>query len=332
MNDFVTICIVFLIGIILIDSLKTSHQVGGKQLKSYTVCHSPDTCDVENSYNNCGSIDYVKYDNDCPGNDMLTRDRNGNLIPIEYNKNSPGVNCCNLLSKCEELCDKYSNCVGFSYDGNRCPLKMAGCDSEVKNGYHFYKKPGSPFSMKHIVPPHPIIKNFRIIVKKINSQNYKPFIRALEPNKQFTMSVMLDVVNYNDNFEYQRLFNGGNNSTWYRTPGVWINQGYLHIRASSDKNMNDGNGCWKVNYKLQKKSKYHLILVYSKRAITVYLNGRLIVNCPTVGNILFYSDLHVGKSAHERGADINMSIAYLPIALDTNTIVNNWRDIEHIHI
>ena len=91
--------------------LKVSIQEGGKQLQSYTVCHSPDACDVENSYNNCGSIDYLKYDNDCPGNDILTRDPNGNLVPIEYNKNTR-INCCNLLSKCEELCNKYQKlCV-----------------------------------------------------------------------------------------------------------------------------------------------------------------------------------------------------------------------------
>ena len=66
------------------------------------------------------------------------------------------------------------------------------------------------------------------------------------------MSIKLDVIDYNDNFEYQRLLNGGSNTTWPRTPGVWLNQGYFHIRASSDRNINDGDGCWKVNYKLQR--------------------------------------------------------------------------------
>lgn len=157
MNELLLSCIIFLIGVMLITSWKNENQEGGKNDQNDDTCTAHETCDMSKATlvgNNCGTYNYLKNEEDCPGNDMLTRDHYGNLIPIEYNKNSPGINCCNLLSKCEELCSKHKNCVGFSYNGNRCPLKTARCENGVKNGYQFYKKPGAPDSMPNIIPPY----------------------------------------------------------------------------------------------------------------------------------------------------------------------------------
>lgn len=177
-----------------------------------------------------------------------------------------------------------------------------------------------------------IINNFKLITNNSNCQQTSFFQSVLDKTNQFTISVIMDVIDYNDTFEYQRLFNGGNTDTSQRTPGVWINQGYLHIRASTDKNSNEGTNCWKIEPILQKGVHYHMILVYDKKLITVYINENFVVSCPTDGNILFYPDLHVGKSKYERkGANINLSIAYLPQALDKNIIKKEWMEIRNIH-
>ena len=165
--ELILSCIIFLVGVVLISSWKDKNQAGGNKDTYESVCASPDACDLGKAKlvgNNCGIYNYLKHDDDCPGNDMMTRDSNGNLIPIEYNKNTQGVNCCNLLNKCEELCNNNPNCVGFSYNGDRCLLKSARCENEVKNGFQFYKKPGSPDSMPNIrPPPMPVIRyqNFK---------------------------------------------------------------------------------------------------------------------------------------------------------------------------
>lgn len=156
MNELLISCIVFLFGVMLITSWRNQYQEGGKTKQDDNICATPDSCDMGKAKpveTSCATHSYLKHDDDCPGNDMMTRNQFGNLVPIEYNKNSPGVTCCNLLSKCEELCNKHPNCVGFSYNGDRCPLKTSRCDTEVKNGYQFYKKPGSPDSMPNIIPP-----------------------------------------------------------------------------------------------------------------------------------------------------------------------------------
>ena len=285
----------------------TSCQCPGKDQNGYIYYRKgSEPCDINQTNK------YAEFEKDCPGNDILM------------------LNNVNI-DECQKKCDQNPNCTGYNYNKNirRCFIKNKNCPcpGTVENGYVYYRKGSEPCQINK----NPITRKFKIIVNKINCQQPKSFQSVMESNKEFTISAILDIVNYNDNFEYQRLFNGGSNTTWPRTPGVWINQGYLHIRATSDRNINDGNGCWKVIPQLKKQTKYHLILVYARNSISVYLDNKLIVNCPTSGNVIFYPDLHIGKEPHEKGADINMSIAYSPVALDNNTVINNWDEIAKLH-
>lgn len=163
------------------------------------------------------------------------------------------------------------------------------------------------------------LMNIKKIVSNFNVTRPLVIKNALDDTNQFTVSVVLNVYDYQSSPEWKPIFFAGTPNAKLRTPGVWINQGYLHVRASTDKNWNDGQGCWRIEPPLERDMQYHLILVYNKNKITVYLDGRLIQDCPTTGIILPGKDLYIGN-----GPNIEISLSYLPLPLNNTDISNCW--------
>ena len=174
---------------------------------------------------------------------------------------------------------------------------------------------------------------FTTLVKDFNCQNYASIKNALPGNtNQFMMSAVLNVVSYNNTeSQWAELFHAGNPDASTRTPGVWLLNGYLHIRATTTEYYDEGGApCSPPNIvpQLQFGNNYHLLAIYDKQNITAYLNGNLIANCPTSGEILTYRDLYVGAiPAYPLGANINMTVTYIPGVLNKDIISSSWQNI-----
>ena len=110
---------------------------------------------------------------------------------------------------------------------------------------------------------------FKPIVKDFNAKESKVITNALNKTNKFTIYAILNIRDYNSQPEWQHLFHAGNYSATQRTPGVWINQGKLHVRGTTQNNFNDGQGCYTIEPSLNKNTNYHLILVYNVNLIDV---------------------------------------------------------------
>ena len=173
------------------------------------------------------------------------------------------------------------------------------------------------------------IPQFRTLVKNFSCTQTGLIKNALDNTNRFTVSAILDISEYNANPEWQRLFNAGNNQATLRTPGVWINQGYLYVVATTTHNYNEG--CFKISPPLKRNTQCHLVLVYNPNRIDVYLDGKKLSSCTTIGVIRPERDLWMGKWPDEgAGARISMTITYLPIALDEQTVQACWRNIKDV--
>lgn len=172
----------------------------------------------------------------------------------------------------------------------------------------------------------PIAKQFKTIITDFSCLDKLSIPKALTLTNKFTMSIIMDVVDFSDNGGWFKLFNGGTINSTKRTPGVWINQGFLHVRASTSANFNEGDGCWKIEPRLEKGTHYHLVLVYDVQKISVYIDGKLIRTCPTKGIIEPQTDLHLGNSP--AGPNIQISISYLPKVLTATEIGQCWLAIK----
>jgi hypothetical protein len=164
-----------------------------------------------------------------------------------------------------------------------------------------------------------LLELFQPIVKEFNCTDYKLIRNALPLTNRFTLSVIIEMGNYEQDGSYQRLFNGGDYHSRRKTPGVWVRNGYLHVRATSDRTSNDGGKrCAVIRPQLKENSYHHLVLVFDQRKINVYLDGKLAETCPTVGTIIPFRDLHLGayspqgKGKGTPGLDARLTIGFLP--------------------
>lgn len=169
-----------------------------------------------------------------------------------------------------------------------------------------------------------IANEFKTIIKDFSCLETKTIPNALVKTNKFTMSITLDVVDYNDAPNWAKILNGGTANSGKRTPGIWINQGFLHIRATTNMDYNEGEGCWKIEPVLEKGTHYHLIIVYDVQKMYIYIDGVLVKVCTTKGIIEPHTDLHLGG-----GANVNISVSYLPRVLSTKDINENWLAIKY---
>lgn len=100
---------------------------------------------IETTQNEKQKSKYVRNEWDCDGNDIFGNKPDGSHGIIEINTSMNGVDKNNILDKCQELCDKYPNCAGFSFNGTRCPLKhkKPHCPNSRSIGYNWYEKQNS---------------------------------------------------------------------------------------------------------------------------------------------------------------------------------------------
>lgn len=176
---------------------------------------------------------------------------------------------------------------------------------------------------------------FTTIVKDFNCGGSATFTNILQETNKFTMSISMYVNDYNDAEEWQHILHAGDPSAnTVRTPGVWINQGYLHIRGTSAENFDDGGAsCFAPNLEppLEKDTYYSLILVYTGTSINVFMNGKLIQICQTQGEMIPGKTLYVGTTnEYPNGPDIDISVCYLPQALAPEDIAQCWLYIKDL--
>lgn len=176
---------------------------------------------------------------------------------------------------------------------------------------------------------HKHFTNFRTIVKNFNCQGSVKFDNALSATNTFTMSAILCVKDYVEGM--QELFHAGNITAVNRTPGVWLNNGFLHVRATTTLVSNDGGvECWKIGSQLQKGETYSVVLVYDRNQIRVFVDGIKVQSCSLTGDIIPFTNLYVGSnSAYPNGPDVDLTLSYLPMALDDDTIIKCWSGIQY---
>lgn len=122
---------------------RLKHQKSNISKCPFRISGIPNQQYTENKYNNPKpKSEYIKNEWDCDGNDIFGTRSDGSHGIIEVNTSMTGVDKNNILDKCQQLCDKYPNCVGFSFNGTRCPIKHKKpyCPNSRSIGYNWYEK------------------------------------------------------------------------------------------------------------------------------------------------------------------------------------------------
>jgi len=174
------------------------------------------------------------------------------------------------------------------------------------SGYLSEEKTGCPQTIDRIVT------NF-----DCTKASYMP--NRLKDTNRFTLFIRL-TLKAQPSKDWNHLLHAGDESSTRRTPGIWIYDGYLHIRASSQGNQNDGEGCWTIKPKLEVNRQYDLVVVYNRTEITAYLDGNRVANCPTKGEIVPERNLFIGKSSVFPVLSATLTLGYIDRALDPEQV------------
>jgi hypothetical protein len=170
------------------------------------------------------------------------------------------------------------------------------------------------------------LRSLRNIVTQFDcGRRGKVYRNAFGNRSSFTLSMNLLVYDHVSP-RWNHIIHGGNFSSRHRTPGVWINNGHLHVRASSESNWNDGTNCMKVSPRLLKGRRYHIVLVYTPNDVTVYFGHSLNRVCSFQSKIKPSNDAYIGRGS-DPGAPVMATIDYIPAALSQKEIKQCYRQL-----
>ncbi len=123
--------------------------------------------------------------------------------------------------------------------------------------------------------------------------------------------------------KWRNLFLRGTKDESQRTPGIWLvpNKNKLHVRASTDKNANDG--IWESKFTFEPETWYYITYVISDNKLQLYINGQISEEYTFSGSPIHKGEIYI---ANRNGFDGKIAhLEYVNKPLVSNEIIENMK-------
>lgn len=237
-------------------------------------------------------------------------DENTNYYGNTYNT----IKTKNYQACCDSCLNDPTKCRSWSYDSGEqiCRLKYQMATNKSKCDKTISGYPRNTITSCNRSP--------KILLNNFNCQKSKYVQNALESTNKFTLILDANIISPLEK-NWSHLLHAGDQNYNRQTPGIWLNSDGLHIKATTDHNNSEGDI---IKSKLKNGRTYQLVIVYNQNQIIIYMDKRQISIIQTKGTILAEKNLYIGQVSKFKGSPINLTLKYLPAALDKTEILNCW--------
>lgn len=178
----------------------------------------------------------------------------------------------------------------------------SGSDANYTNNYSNSNYTNTNYTNTNYTGCLVPLRGLRSLVSNFDCKNSFSLPLDLNIAKTFTLSVVLNVIDYDDGGSHP-LFNLGSII-------AMVKQGILYL-----------NDC--MIMQLNKATQYHLVLIQQPFQIEVYLNGQLAQQCP-VESKTGTSELVVGSAPN---ANILLTLLFLDVPLAKSDVSSCWQQL-----